>query len=321
MGNERQPLNSDLIKDIVVGLSSSPKYIPSKYFYDEAGDDLFCQITRLPEYYLTNAELEIISEHKDELLSVINTPGGFNLIELGAGDGKKTKHLIDHFFKNGAEFVYTPIDISKTALLFLKASVNLEFPDLKITCAHGEYIKALRGIHQPEGMRKVILFLGSSIGNFTLTEAEDFICRLSAHVSKDDIVLIGFDLKKHPRLILDAYNDRSGITRKFNLNVLERINRELGADFSISEFDHHPTYDPHTGEARSYLVSNRSQKVHISALDASFHFQEGEVIYTEVSRKYSMDEITTLANKCGFKITHNFFDSKKYFVNTLWTLA
>jgi L-histidine Nalpha-methyltransferase len=319
-GNKKPDLNSEMIKDIVSGLSASPKYIPSKYFYDKTGDDLFCQITQLPEYYLSDSETEIFSTHKHELFKAINSNTAFNLIELGSGDGQKTKFLIEQFYSAGSDFVYTPIDISKNALLLLKDQMNQAFPGLKVNCTHGDYIKAFRGIQQPDGFRKVVLFLGASIGNFTLPEAEDFINIVSTNVSRGDLLLIGFDLRKHPRIILNAYNDSEGVTKKFNLNILDRINKELGANFSLSNFDHHPTYDPFNGECKSYLVSNLKQNVHISALDASISFQEGEVIHTEVSRKYTTEEITTLANKCGFKVTHNFFDSKKYFVNTLWML-
>jgi uncharacterized SAM-dependent methyltransferase len=183
-----------------------------------------------------------------------------------------------------------------------------------------DYFHALEELNKVDFDRKVILFLGSNIGNFREKAAIPFLSHIAADLSASDRLLIGFDLKKDPEIILAAYNDCQGVTRDFNLNLLARINEELGGEFDLARFKHFPTYDPHTGETSSYLVSTVDQRVRINALDQTFFFREWEPVHMEVSLKYSLEDIDRLAEKSGFRVERNFFDRNRYFTDSLWVL-
>ncbi|MDQ3192543.1 MAG: L-histidine N(alpha)-methyltransferase [Bacteroidota bacterium] len=310
--------NNEFKKDILIGLTAFPKYIDSKYFYDKRGDELFQQIMDLPEYYLTNCELEILQKYKEEILRIFNPTGHFNLIDLGAGDGFKTKILISHFLEQNLDYTYVPVDISSNAVESLKSDLEMEFDTIDVEGISKDYFSAIKELDNSS--RKIILFLGANIGNFNRKKAESFFTELSKVVSKEDILIIGFDLKKNPDIILAAYNDKAGVTKDFNLNLLHRINQELGANFDVSLFEHSPQYDSITGEARSFLVSTISQEIKIPALDLVVSFYEGETIHSEISRKYDLQEIENLAISSGFKIIENLLDSKKYFTDSVWKI-
>ena len=302
-------------KDVINGLSSQPKRLPSKYFYDKAGDRLFQQIMHLDEYYLTNSELEVLTANRQDIFSAIAKGGTFDLLEFGAGDGLKTKVLLKYFLKEQANFTYRPVDISSNALKGLEANLSEELPGLKVESIADEYFHALNGLGNSKN-RSVVLFLGSNIGNFREEQAHRFLGELYASLKEGDMVLIGFDLKKDPGKILAAYNDDKGITAAFNLNLLRRINRELGADFDLEAFRHYPLYDPEAGEARSYLVSTREQTVQMGS--RSFHFQAWETIHTEISCKYHPSETNELARHAGFEVVRHFFDKEMNFLDALW---
>ena len=303
--------------DVMTGLSSEKKFLSSKYFYDEAGDKLFQQIMELDEYYLTKCEFEILESHKDNLLEKFsNHRMPFQLVEFGAGDGMKTKILISHFITARADFSYLPIDISIHALDNLMCDLNRTYPDLQGQAINGDYFQGLRTLNG--AIPKAILFLGSNIGNFSPLKARDFLTEMRDCISVNDKILIGFDLKKDPEVIRKAYNDSKGITRAFNLNLLKRINTELEGEFIIENFEHIPTYNPDTGAAKSYLVSTTDQTVYIGKLKRKFKFVAGEKIFMEISQKYDMDDIADLARWSGFRIAANYYDDKKYFVDTLW---
>lgn len=310
---------STFAKDIDKGLSASPKCLSSKYFYDEAGDKLFQTIMGLGEYYLTRAEFEIFDTHKASMLrSFLGADESFNLIELGAGDGTKTKVLLRHFVASGIDFNYSPIDISQHVLDLLTRDLKKELPKLKVNAIQGDYFDALSKLNQNHCQKEVVLFLGSNIGNFSNTATEQFLSKLSENLSKGDLLLIGFDLMKDPNVILNAYNDQLGVTKAFNINLLNRINNELGADFDLEAFTHFPTYNPVTGETRSHLVSTKDQEVTIQALEKTYYFKAWEAIHTEVSQKYSMKMIEDFAKNAGFRIVRNFTDRENYFVDSLW---
>ena len=210
-----------------------------------------------------------------------------------------------------------PIDISGNVLVSLKSDFNARFPNLKIETQNAEYFEALENISKESKNPKLVLFLGSSIGNFLEDRTILFLEALYNKLNSGDYAIIGFDLKKNPHTILQAYNDKQGITRAFNMNLLKRINRELDADFDVGSFDHYPMYDPETGFAKSYLVSLKNQTVKINALNTSFDFENGETIHTEISRKYSIHQIETLVEKAKFKVAKHFFDCRHYYVDTL----
>jgi L-histidine N-alpha-methyltransferase len=307
------------LEDVKEGLSGSPKFLSSKYFYDREGDRLFQQIMELDEYYLTDCEYEIFSLYKQELLEQFESNcDRFHLIEFGAGDAYKTKVLISHFLQKKAGFVYNPIDISSNVIRSLVEDLGSEFPGLSIDPLNLDYFEAVEAINRKDTCKKVVLFLGSNIGNFSMEEAVEFFTGLGGNLQKGDQILTGFDLRKDPQVILAAYNDSSGITREFNLNLLKRINRDLDADFDPEAFYHYPVYDPLGGAARSYLISRKQQEVKIKAVPMLVKFNESEPIYMEISQKYSLDDINGFAVKSGFKQIRNFFDNRKYFTNSLW---
>ncbi|MGB3545937.1 MAG: L-histidine N(alpha)-methyltransferase [Saprospiraceae bacterium] len=299
------------------GLDGTPRRLPSKFFYDEAGDALFQQIMAMPEYYLTDCEREIFSRHAPAILSALDWDRPFDLIELGAGDGTKTQFLIEHFRAAGREFRYRPIDISGNALRGLSERVLARWHDLDLAPIEGDYFDALTQATDDK-RPKLVLFPGANIGNFSPQQAEKFLARLGTHLRPGDKLLIGFDLKKDPATILAAYNDPAGITAAFNLNLLRRANRELGTDFQLDHWQHWETYGPVTGQARSYLVSRSAQTVSSSLLGGSWEFTAWEAIHVEVSQKYAPHEIAELAAAGGFRPVADFRDARAYFVDALW---
>ncbi|MCB0637176.1 MAG: L-histidine N(alpha)-methyltransferase [Lewinella sp.] len=312
---------SSFSTDVEKGLTDYPKHLPSKYFYDQRGDELFQQIMAMPEYYLTNCEFEIFEAQQTDILEALGTEP-FELVELGAGDGTKTKILLEHFLAEGVDLIYRPIDISGSVLQQLEKDCTNRWPGLRVAPVRGEYLQGLHQLQEEDsGRRKVVLFLGGNIGNFPAPAAEAFLRDLAACLSVGDLLLTGFDLKKDPAIILEAYNDTAGITATFNLNLLQRMNRELGADFDLERFCHWETYDPHSGEARSFIVSKIDQTVSIQQLQLNIHFEAWEAIAVEVSCKYNARDIAELADEAGFMIVENFTDSRRYFVDSLWRLA
>jgi len=308
----------DFIDNVDSGLSAPRKSLSSRYFYDDTGDKIFQAIMHMPEYYLTDCEHEIFSTRGKDILKALNLHhGGFELVEFGAGDGYKTKILIERLLEAGGDFHYIPIDISDAVLKGLKIDLKKQFPDLVVKPENAEYFEALEKINKNSKRPKLVLFLGSSVGNFMEDRTLLFLNSLYSKLNYDDKVLIGFDLQKDPATILKAYNDEKGITRAFNLNILARINKELGGHFELDNFGHYPLYDPESGLAKSYLVSKKDHDVYVGALNKTFHFKRGEVIHTEISRKYTMDQIESLFTRTGFQVAEHFHDCKHYYVNTL----
>jgi L-histidine N-alpha-methyltransferase len=308
---------SAFLQDVLKGLLSQNKYLDSKYFYDACGDELFRKIMNCPEYYLTGCEMEIFTGQVDKLAAAFtNNINEFDLVELGVGDGSKSIHLLQQLINDKISFTYFPVDISTNVIRQLNDELVQKLPALRFVGLNGEYFKMLAEAKALSSKIKVVLFLGSNIGNYTLTEARDFCSSLRQYLVPGDLVLIGFDLKKDPQLISNAYNDKEGYTRDFNLNLLKRINRELGGDFRIDQFHHYPCYDPATGACKSYLVSKKEQVVHLDGND--IHFSDGETIYMEVSQKFTVSQTDELAHESGFRPLHYFYDSKKWFLDAVW---
>ncbi len=304
--------------DVIAGLSAEPKHLNSKYFYDANGDKLFQDLMNCGEYYPTNCELEIFSEKTAEICKAIIGDGdAFELIELGAGDATKSTYLLKYLLEQKADFTYLPIDISSNVISYLNIALPVTLPGLQIAGLNGEYFDMLTKAATISDKRKVVMFLGSNIGNMPVSEAEAFCNEVRNHLSPGDMLLIGIDLKKNPKTVLAAYNDKEGITKKFNLNLLERINRELYADFDLNQFDHYPNYDPETGACKSYLVSLCDQTVKINGMD-TISFLKDEYIFMEISQKFTVEQTNQMAVKASFKPVHQFFDSKKWFVDAVW---
>lgn len=304
-------------QDVLSGLTASPKKLQSKYFYDAAGDKLFREIMDCPEYYLTGCELEIFSEQTTALAkSLTSRFEAFDLIELGAGDATKSAFLLRELLAQKVDFTYLPIDISSNVINQLEENLPENLPGLQMRGLNGDYFDMLKEASQLSSRPKVVLFMGSNIGNMPVKEAQEFCLSLRHELSPNDLLIIGFDLKKNPKTILAAYNDAAGITKNFNLNLLKRINRELEADFNPEQFDHYPTYDPQTGACKSYLVSLIEQEVNLS--NYLIKFEENELIDMEVSQKYSLQETDALAKQAGFAPVRYFFDRKNWFADVVW---
>lgn len=315
MNQQQTTITTDFEKEVYDGLTSKPKFLSSKYFYDKKGDALFQKIMELPEYYLTGCEYEILSEHREEIVRLFSTKDGFDLIELGAGDGKKTKVILEELMRTKSDFIYKPIDISLNVLQELEASVKNTWPELAISIREGTYFRELERMSEYSSRKKVILVLGSNIGNLPHPKAIDFLRNIQNSMSGEDLLFMGLDQKKDPATILSAYNDRSGVTEAFNKNLLYRINGTLDADFDPDKFLHWPVYDPETGTTKSFLVSKIKQQVKIKALDLLVDFEEWESIHTEISQKYDDGIVNWLADQAGLQVIEQYSDEKRYFTD------
>ncbi len=305
-------------KDVITGLNSTPKYLDSKYFYDERGDELFQQIMQCDDYYLTNCEMEILKTHADDIASTYGKlEKNFDVIELGAGDCTKSIYLLKSILKIDKSFTFFPVDISKHVIDLIEHNLPKQIDGLNVYGLNGEYLEMLQRANEISSRKKLVLFMGSNIGNMNYSESIAFLKEVRSWLHKGDCLLVGFDLKKDPQIILNAYNDKQGITREFNLNLLRRINKELNADFIIEHFKHFPVYNPESGECKSYLVSTKKQRVFIG--DTEFvDFDANETIDMEISTKYSVTQTNEIAKLSGFKPVKYFYDSKHWFVDILW---
>jgi len=314
------PPAHQLSVDVLVGLSQEPKRLPSRLFYDDEGSRLFQQITLLDEYYLPRAELEIFREHGRALLEPL-AGEPVNVVDLGCGDGHKSAVLVEHLRELGASARYVPIDISEEALRSATETLSGLYPDLEIGGVRGDYFDSIRWLGEQSSRRKLVLFLGSNIGNFDKAHARGMLRQLRMSLAAGDMALLGFDMKKDIDTLLSAYNDREGVTAAFNLNLLRRLNRELGAGFDLAKWRHYGTYNALTGAMESYLVSLEAQTVHIRALEESFTFAAWEPIHTEYSYKYLDTDIQELAAFSGFEVRDSRKDVRGWFCTSLWSVS
>lgn len=309
-------MNTQFAIDIDAGLSQPNKTLPSKYFYDQTGDELFIKIMALPEYYLTRAEHEIFTQQTQGLIDAlgVSLDTHFELIELGAGDGSKTKHLLSALLRQGYQFDYLPIDISGHVLELLADTLMTELPDLTLRAQQGDYFEILKDLKQ-SAAPKVMLFLGSNIGNMTDAQSAAFIYELGSNLTKGDQLLLGADLIKSADIVLPAYDDAQGVTKAFNMNLLARMNSELGANFEITQFDHLAEYTEAEGIAKSFIVSQVDQNVFVPLTGKTYTFTAGEKIHVEVSRKYNQAVLESILAKTDFTISHILTDSQGYFAD------
>jgi L-histidine Nalpha-methyltransferase len=303
--------------DVLNGLSETPKRLPSRWIYDDEGSRLFSAICELPEYYPTRCETEILTRHTPEILSLAGVTA-LDIVDLGAGDGRKTNIMLDAASGRVPDLRYVPIDISEAAMSGLVQATRQRFPALKVSGIVAEYFDGLHWLSQGNDRRSLVLFLGSNIGNFSRVQARVFLRQLWEALNPGDLVLIGFDLKKDIEVLLDAYNDSQGITAAFNTNLLSRINHELGGDFDLSQFRHYATYDVFSGAMESYIVSMARQSVFITELCTGFDFQPWEPIHTEYSYKFLPTDVDELAGSTGFRIVGQYRDSQGWFLDSLW---
>lgn len=303
-------------EDVRKGLSSSPKSLSPKYFYDELGSQLFDAICLLPEYYLTRAENEIIERYADEIAGSIE--GQKTLLEMGSGSASKTRLIIEALLKRQSELKFIPVDISASALESSSRILLQSFPRLSIEAYAAEYFDALSVLSKrPQRGRTLALFLGSNISNFGRNEAPAFLRALRSVLKTGDALLLGADLKKDRRVLEPAYDDALGLTAAFNLNLLARVNRELYGNFDLRAFKHHAFYNDEIGRVEIYIESVRPQVVRIGKLHLEIRFEAGERIHTENSYKYDLAGIAQLANETGYKCARTWLDSGQRFSSNL----
>ena len=303
----------EFYRDVMHGLASQPKELPCKHFYDPVGSQLFEEICRLPEYYLTRSELEILERNAVEIASLLGR--SCLLIEFGSGASRKTRILLDHLEATAA---YVPIDVAGEQLEASAVALAQAYPHLDVRPVPADFTQSLSiPVHSLWYRRRIVFFPGSTIGNFCRPEAVRLLRRIARLCGRGGGLLLGADLKKDPRIIDAAYNDRHGVTAAFNLNLLERINGALGADFQTSRFWHHAFYDPAAGRVEMQLVSQEEQTV--SVADRQFAFAEGEPIRTEYSHKYTLGDLHDLAAEAGLRIERVWTDSRRAFSVSYWT--
>ena len=297
-------------EEISLSLKDTPKSISPKYFYDNLGSEIFDKICQLPEYYPYTCESSILKTITKYLASHI--PNDVRLVELGSGSSTKTRLLIDALFELQDHVEYFPIDISDVLIDSVKELCN-DYENLKVTGIIDTYENGLDFIEHHDEKPNLITFLGSSFGNFSKEDGDDFLSRIHDLMKLSDYFLLGLDLKKDIDVLTNAYNDSNGLTAKFNLNILERINKELDANFKISQFAHQASYNEPKGRIEMYLRSLSDQTVTIPKADISIQLAENELIHTENSHKFTMSQIDSMFEEVGLDIVQIWFDTKKYF--------
>ncbi|HBG31739.1 MAG TPA: L-histidine N(alpha)-methyltransferase [Gammaproteobacteria bacterium] len=303
-----QPPDPQLLRDVLDGLAASPPTLPSKYFYDEEGSRLFDRITALEAYYPTRTEQAILDDNLDAIADHVG-PGAV-LLEYGSGSSAKTRILLDRLAPTLA--AYVPIDISEDYLLATAERLRQAYPGLPVLPVAADYTRAFALPDlPPETRRRVVFFPGSTIGNFTPAEAADFLVQAAETAGAGGALLIGVDQQKDPAVLERAYNDEEGVTAAFNLNVLHRINRDLGGDADLEAWAHEAVYDPDRGRIEMHLRSLRAQTLHVCG--RAFSFEAGETIHTENSYKYAITEFQQLATQAGFTSARCWFDDTKHF--------
>jgi L-histidine N-alpha-methyltransferase len=298
---------TDELETLIAGLRQPQKMISPKYFYDETGSKLFEEITQLPEYYLTDTELEIMETHIDEMAGVIGEKA--SLIEFGAGSGMKTRLLLEHMHSPA---VYVPVDISEEHLLDNQRHIQDDYPDIEVLPVVADFLHPF-DLPNPKTMphRNVVYFPGSTIGNFEENDALELLRVMHGEAGEDGALLIGVDLQKDPAVIDAAYNDSAGVTAEFNRNMLRHLNRAFGSDFDLGAFEHRATYRPDEGRVVVELVSTRDQEAHVG--DARIDFERDETIITEYSHKYTLDGFAAMANEAGFNVDKVWTDPRQWF--------
>jgi dimethylhistidine N-methyltransferase len=297
-------------QDVINGLSKTPKSLPAKYFYDQRGSQLFEDICQLPEYYPTRTEAAIIQQSAQEIVAYT---GACELIELGSGSSTKTRLLLDAYYQQEESCKYIPIDVSETILKASAIQLHKEYPNLHIQGLIGTYEQALAYCQNPSYNTRMIFFLGSSIGNFSPLECDDFLTKIASVLQTEDYFLLGIDLQKPLAILEAAYNDSQGVTAAFNLNMLSHLNWRFQGDFNLDLFRHQAIYNQDNSQIEMYLICQKTHTVHLKKLNLTVNFQAGEKLLTEISRKFALDTMQKdLASK-GLKPVRVFSDTENLF--------
>ena len=307
--------SNDFAADVRTGLTAPSKFLLPHYFYDPLGSALFDAICELPEYYVTRAETEILTAHAAEIASAFGTP--IRLVELGSGSARKTRFLLDAITARQPELEYVPIDVDASMLEKSGDALLQEYDSLRITAICGDFREAARAIPHRDRHRTVVLFLGSTIGNLDPEEAVAMLRDLRSSLVPGDALFLGADLRKPREILEPAYDDPLGVTAAFNLNLLGRINRELGGHFDLASFAHRAHYDEQLGRIEMHLVSRIAQRVAIDSLPLDVELAAGESIHTENSYKHDDDSLRFLTEASGFTIERRWTDSRGWFADVL----
>ncbi len=301
---------SPIALDVREGLTAMPKHLPAKLFYDEIGSQLFEQITELPEYYLTRTERAILERYAADILEQAGP--ALTLVELGAGTATKTRILIEELIGRQSRTLFYPIDVSSSALDEAVKQLSQQFPALRVNPIVADYTGGVQALNRISG-RKLVLYIGSSIGNFEVHQAIRLLRRIRQSLRSGDALLLGADFAKSPKILVPAYDDAQGVTAQFNKNILARLNRELDADFDLDTFRHIAQWNRRCSRMEIYLESVVEQSVFIPGIDLDVKFKAGERIHTENSYKYTDAMIESILNESGFTLEHTWCDRKKWF--------
>jgi L-histidine Nalpha-methyltransferase len=302
-------------RDVARGLAAPQKWLPPKYFYDKRGSRLYEQICALPEYYPYRAEREILSTYAMQIHAEI---GHLALVEFGSGSATKTQHLLAAYEWAGRPFRYCPVDIAREVLWDTANRLLQEYSYVEIRAMHADFAGQPEVIQAFQLEKKAVALFGSSLGNFTLAESVEFLRRTAAIMGPEDVFLLGIDLVKSPAILVPAYDDAQGVTAAFNLNVLHRINRELGGQFDPQSFEHLAVYNYAQGCIEMHLRSRQAQRVPIVKIEQVASFDKDETIHTESSYKYSVDEVRDLGYQANLVLRRTWFDARRWFLLALF---
>lgn len=319
----------DFATDVRIGLTAERKSLPPRWFYDALGSALFDAICFLPEYYVMRAEAEVLTSHRDEIVEAFGATAhnsSIRLVELGSGAARKTRILLDALTERQANVEYVPVDVDAGMLERSGRELLNEYANLRVTAVSSDFTQpsialAAANAIRRDDVRTVVLFLGSTIGNLDPDAAVSMLRDLRNALQPGDALFLGADLRKSASVLEPAYDDPLGVTAAFNLNVLARINRELGGHFALDAFRHRAFYDQTHGRIEMHLISTRAQRVRIDALDLEVAFDEGETIHTESSYKHDATTLATLAEASGFTIAKRWTDAQGWFADVLMTAA
>lgn len=306
----RYVVDPAMAREVRDGLSATPKRLPCKLLYDDVGSALFEQITELPEYYLTRTERAIFEDHAADMLEAAGP--ALTLVELGAGTANKTRILIEELLHRQARALFYPIDVSPAALNEAVKQMAVQFPQLRVNPVVADYSGGVPALSRISG-RKLVLFIGSSIGNYDPPEAIAVLRRVRRSLRPGDALLLGTDLAKSAKVLVPAYDDAQGVTASFNKNMLARLNRELDADFDLGTFRHVAEWNKRCSRMEIYLESTIAQSIFIPSIDMDIHFAAGERIHTENSYKYTDEMVNTILSEAGFKLERTWSDPKRWF--------
>ena len=301
---------SEEAQEVIRSLSQIPKTLNPKYFYDQLGSQLFEQICSLPEYYPTRTEASILEEYAPEIASITGT---CQLVELGSGSSSKTRFLLSAYQEGKYACEYVPIDVSKSAIAISVGQLHQDYPDLSIKALVGSYERAIAYLKFIPIPRRMIFFLGSSLGNFNPSECDRFFDNITSILSKGDYFLLGVDLEKSPTILEAAYNDSQGITAAFNLNMLNHLNKRFGGNFDVNFFAHEAIYNTTAKQIEMYLTSQKEQVVRLENIGLTIDLKDQESILTEISRKFNLEKIQVELQSKGLKTLKTYTDNNNWF--------